>query len=782
MKYHTSKITSFQDVSSAQTLGFRGEALSSLCGVVSKFSVITTIEPPRADALEYARDGSLVTRSTATRNKGSTFQVHKLFDTLPVRRKEFERTVKRQFTKCINLLQSYAIIQENIKFTVWNISSKGRKSSVLTTTGHQSIPKKIISIFGSNAMHGLSHIDIVVDLNPFKDRIMKRYLDDPTFENIDYKIRLVGYISKISFGCGRSSKDRQFFYINKRPIQYQQLAKCCNDVYRLFNNVQNPAIFLNLEVSPSLVDVNVTPDKRTVLLHNEKLVMDLIKTSLTEYFNAEDFSLPKRSATVMKTTIPPKRIKTETEYSSSQELLNAFQEDVKRQVTISKDAIPYEVSIMDKTNIRDQRLEESDEKEVGVQTTLAIELRGDGEHEPTNTDEQWTDNPHRSPSLTVSEEYVDNNAADSLERPLESLEGTASLNDDIVKVTIANERSEQELVREEGNLVGLVADEVANKDDVSTNDEEIDDVFLDEPTVKQELNVCSSSMGNSSDKIRLLSDYKPSNNTRLYSLKRNLRLPSLKRLISTGIDIRGKLDSENSLLAEDGISSFEDKNSELLEDSLQHLTLTVKKPDFKKMVIIGQFNLGFIVVTRKLDNKYDLFIVDQHASDEKYNFEMLQKETVFNSQRLIAPQPMDLSIIDELVVIDNKQVFEKNGFKLSIDEDAAQGRKIKLLSLPVSKKTVFGLDDFDELIHLVKENNTSDNGTIRCSKIRSMFAMRACRSSIMIGKPLTTKIMTRVVHHLGDLDKPWNCPHGRPTMRHLAELGNWTSFTDDYSL
>lgn len=50
------------------------------------------------------------------------------------------------------------------------------------------------------------------------------------------------------------------------------------------------------------------------------------------------------------------------------------------------------------------------------------------------------------------------------------------------------------------------------------------------------------------------------------------------------------------------------------------------------MEVLGQFNLGFIIV--RLGN--DLFIVDQHASDEKYNFEMLREETVIRSQKLIA--------------------------------------------------------------------------------------------------------------------------------------------------
>lgn len=52
---------------------------------------------------------------------------------------------------------------------------------------------------------------------------------------------------------------------------------------------------------------------------------------------------------------------------------------------------------------------------------------------------------------------------------------------------------------------------------------------------------------------------------------------------------------------------------------------------FAEMEIIGQFNLGFIIT--KLNA--DIFIVDQHATDEKYNFEMLQQHTVLQGQRLI---------------------------------------------------------------------------------------------------------------------------------------------------
>jgi hypothetical protein len=51
-----------------------------------------------------------------------------------------------------------------------------------------------------------------------------------------------------------------------------------------------------------------------------------------------------------------------------------------------------------------------------------------------------------------------------------------------------------------------------------------------------------------------------------------------------------------------------------------------------------------------------------------------------------------------------------------------------------------------------------------------MLASRACRSSIMIGRALDAPVQRRILSRLADLDAPWNCPHGRPTMRHLAVL------------
>lgn len=189
----------------------------------------------------------------------------------------------------------------------------------------------------------------------------------------------------------------------------------------------------------------------------------------------------------------------------------------------------------------------------------------------------------------------------------------------------------------------------------------------------------------------------------------------------------------------------------------------ISKSMFAEMEILGQFNLGFIVT--KL--KEDLFLVDQHAADEKYNFEMLQQHTVLQAQRLITPQTLNLTAVNEAVLIENLEIFRKNGFDFVIDEDAPVTERAKLISLPTSKNWTFGPQDIDELIFML-----SDSPGVMCrpSRVRQMFASRACRKSVMIGTALNASEMKKLITHMGEMDHPWNCPHGRPTMRHVANL------------
>ncbi|GAA5924222.1 hypothetical protein JCM1841_006879 [Sporobolomyces salmonicolor] len=233
------------------------------------------------------------------------------------------------------------------------------------------------------------------------------------------------------------------------------------------------------------------------------------------------------------------------------------------------------------------------------------------------------------------------------------------------------------------------------------------------------------------------------------------------------------------------------------DDAEATLSRVVSKDDFGAMEVVGQFNLGFIIARRRVgmggagakgkefedgtdeggidgaggvgEMQDDLFIIDQHASDEKYNFEKLQAETVIQSQRLLAPRVLNLPSHDEITAMEHLELLRLNGYDVLVDEDADIGERVKLTAQPVSKDTVFDVGDFEELLDLIGAR--SSNEVVRPSKTRRMFASRACRKSVMIGKALNAQQMTSIVRHMGGMDQPWACPHGRPTMRWLAGLG-----------
>lgn len=61
----------------------------------------------------------------------------------------------------------------------------------------------------------------------------------------------------------------------------------------------------------------------------------------------------------------------------------------------------------------------------------------------------------------------------------------------------------------------------------------------------------------------------------------------------------------------------------------------------------------------------------------------------------------------------------------------------------------------------------------RVGKFTAMCAMRACKTAVVVGNPLRYGEMKQIVNNLADLDSPWNCPHGRPT---LVQLGRRETF------
>jgi DNA mismatch repair protein PMS2 len=172
--------------------------------------------------------------------------------------------------------------------------------------------------------------------------------------------------------------------------------------------------------------------------------------------------------------------------------------------------------------------------------------------------------------------------------------------------------------------------------------------------------------------------------------------------------------------------------------------------------------------------------------------------------------PLELSPMEEACILDHLNVFEANGFHFEFRPDAPIRKRLFLTALPHSgaqdgrKAVQFGKDDVIALCAMLSEGSSYDAGdggtgtdgsgkfgnnavrryastansqvdsssrlVLRLPKAIAMFASRACRTSIMIGTALSQKEMEAIVKRLADVEHPWNCPHGRPTMRHVGDV------------
>ncbi|CRG93280.1 DNA mismatch repair protein PMS1, putative [Plasmodium gallinaceum] len=261
-RHATSKISEFNDIqNSLNTLGFRGEALNSLC-MLSDLNITTkNDESEHGYLLKFDKLGRLVHEEPIARLRGTTVSCENIFKNIPIRKKDFIKNIKTQLSQLLLLMQQYAIIYHRIKFSITNIvSSKGMTKNInlLMTNQSDNIIKSFYSIFGRKNIGNLIEFNIDSDC---------------------WKIN--GFISDNN--CGRRDKDLQFYYMNSRPIHIlKNVNKIINTIYREFNSRLYPIIVINILSDTKNIDINVTPDKREVFFIFENEMCEQIKSYLVK--------------------------------------------------------------------------------------------------------------------------------------------------------------------------------------------------------------------------------------------------------------------------------------------------------------------------------------------------------------------------------------------------------------------------------------------------------------------------------------------------------------------
>ncbi|GET92671.1 mismatch repair protein PMS1, putative [Leishmania tarentolae] len=705
-----------EEDSADPSLGFRGEALHSLAHVSD-----VTVETRSADtgaltvriSYDHASHTSHLEAVRLRDVNGTTVTARHLFKHLPVRRREYVKNCRKQLSKATNTMKQYAVSHPQIRLLMQHQETPN--SAVITLvslTGSGDATRSVTEAYGGLCT---SH--------------MQRVSWNLSFGT------LTGLVSKVN-GGGRLSGDHQVFALDGRLVDLPRLGKALNDAFAqcLPNASQrlHVAFFLQLKTNASLqYDVNLTPNKRKVLLaQEERLADEVYECALQEFGSASQ----------------------EADLDRGHRIAQARAADVRATELTKLTRTPISATSLTQFTFKRARMEETDTSN-RIATPTVDFCRGGSHLSSTASSCSMIDLPKLGSFL-----YDDatDNAGSSSDGDGQSVESTplllphslSSIGDDDVDDGGSKESNRSALEdKNEGSDLPKLTSTAA----------------VDDPKDC----CCSQNLADHTEGMR--SDSVSVEVTRLSDEGTQWRgggncyecmYPNLCELVQEPFST----DSADTVALSASEKKRDRPSSRTFNDqTADDLNQYFNKNSFREMRVIGQFNHGFIISI--LPNG-DVFVVDQHASDEKYNYERLLRTYEATPQPLVLPVSVAMSAHEVDLAVEHKVTLQQHGFKVNRGSDDT---KLLVYSLPVLPYDVVSASDVMELVQQLVQYGTI---TKPLRAVWHSMATKACRSSIMIGTPLTVKRMKLILDRLSHLDQPWNCPHGRPTLRLLCNIAD----------
>lgn len=258
LPHATSKLREISDLDEISTLGFRGEALSSIAAV-SKVEMLTKTEDELIGAHFEIDGGEEQAFSEMACPKGTTIIVKNLFYNTPARRK-FLKSSMTEGNYIDELLQNLSLSHPDISFTV---TGQGRER--IFTSGNGKLSDTIYQVMGKDTARNLYEL---------------------SFENEFCTIS--GFLGQPVIH--RGNRNREIFFVNGRYIKSKIISKAVEDAYQGYLMLhQYPLAILNIDFHGAFVDVNVHPRKTEVRFSdNEKVYEVLFEAVRNRLKKAED--------------------------------------------------------------------------------------------------------------------------------------------------------------------------------------------------------------------------------------------------------------------------------------------------------------------------------------------------------------------------------------------------------------------------------------------------------------------------------------------------------------
>lgn len=267
-RHATSKIIEESDLGHIKTLGFRGEALAAIASV-SKVTLKTRQDKEEGIQVIY-HGGKLVSDGPATLNQGTIVEVKELFYNTPARFKYIKSELAER-QAIIDIFDRLALAHPQIRFSLV-IDEK----VVKTTFGTNDFYSLIDQIYGSKMTNGLT-----------------------IFEKDVQKVKITGYL--LSPQISRSRKKDISIFVNGRYIKNYKLIQSVIDGYHSFLMVSKyPIALIHLEMDPSLLDVNVHPQKYEVKFVNESILSYYIETYVKQALLDNTHQIPETYKNIIK--------------------------------------------------------------------------------------------------------------------------------------------------------------------------------------------------------------------------------------------------------------------------------------------------------------------------------------------------------------------------------------------------------------------------------------------------------------------------------------------------
>ena len=250
-RHSTSKITNANDLFSLHTMGFRGEALASIAAI-AQVELRTRKKGAEMGTKLCISASKCESQEPDFCQEGSNFMIKNIFFNVPARRK-FLKSNKVELSNIVKEFEKLALVNHSTEFMLINDDS-----TIFQLMAGDSFKKRIASLFTRSIEQQLITIETETTL-----------------------IKISGFIGRPENARKRNAL--QFFFVNGRHMRHPYFHKAIMNCYdQLIPADEQPNYFINFEVDPSTIDVNIHPTKSEIKFENEQVIWQIIYAAVKE--------------------------------------------------------------------------------------------------------------------------------------------------------------------------------------------------------------------------------------------------------------------------------------------------------------------------------------------------------------------------------------------------------------------------------------------------------------------------------------------------------------------